>query len=230
MSEKIKDLNLEIVDLKELEGDEKTHYVETISKITHVPEYKMINLSTDDVAEKPMRLMIDENQEPVSFVGHDSIIENKATGENMAEIGTAFTKEEYRGLGLSTLLSAQLWSDLAQESISPYVFTNFNSLPVYSKMENVKVVEYNHELPQEATDLCKGCDHFPLHKDLETRNADYQSEINTLGEKLETAANPKLKKIIGQRITHLEKLLSGDIEGKIQCCDTPLVYSKDGAN
>ena len=108
---------------------------------------------------------------------------------------------------------------------NPYL-NNFDII----QMENVKVVEYNHELPQAATDLCKGCDHFPLRKDLEVRSADYRSEIDTLDEKLKAAKDLKLKKIIGQRITHLEKLLSGDIEGKIQCCDTPLVYSKDGAN
>ena len=92
MNEKIENLNLELVNLQELEGEEKIHYIETISEITHVLEYKMINLSPADVAKKPMTLLVNGDKEPVSFVGHDDIIENQATGEQMTEVGTAFTK------------------------------------------------------------------------------------------------------------------------------------------
>lgn len=223
--EKNNNLHLNVYDLQQMNETDKQYYSETISEITHVPEFKMVKLSIDEVSQKDMKIVTDKDGSPIAFAGYATPDFNPS-GQEMAEIGSMFTVDTHRKMGIATMLLNQITQDLLAQEIIPYVFGNSDSAPLFMK-NGFGLATENTQLPEIATKLCEGCDHYPLNKDSDERTNMYLEEILSLNDKIEGEDNPKLLKVLNDRKNHLTNLISDqDINGKIECCDMPLIYKQ----
>ena len=227
--EKNNNLHLTVYDLQQMDETEKQYYSETISEITHVSEFKMVKLSVDEVSQKDMKIVVDEDGSPIAFAGY-AAPEFNQSGQEMAEIGSMFTADSHRNLGIATMLLNQITQDLLDREITPYVFGNNDSAPLFIK-NGYDLAITKSQLPEIATKLCEGCDHYPLNKTNQQRANMYLEEISSINDKIDNESNHKLLKVLNDRKNHLTNLIDNqNIYGKIECCDMPLMYKKGDDN